>query len=179
MARPTQPGLLRVLHGTTALAVLGCWLSGLVVYSTYDGRWGRLPFTVPGNWIDIHGSLGVVLLPLAVLLAAYALTKGRRRLRRPTNAIPLLALGLAIGSGKLMQEDWPRTGQLHHVVYSLHLLAWLLIGAAVATHLWGVLRLGGWPLAQSMLSTKFSRNLAAGPPPGHPIGAVPNHRETL
>ena len=179
MARPTQPGLLRVLHGTTALTVLGCWLSGLMVYSTYDGRWGRLPFTVPGNWIDIHGSLGVVLLPLAVLLAAYALTKGRRRLRRPTNAIPLLALGLAIASGKWMQEDWPRTGQLHHVVYGLHLLAWLLLGAAVATHLWGVLRLGGWPLAQSMLSTKFSRNPAAGPPPGHPIGAVPNHRETL
>jgi hypothetical protein len=47
MARPTQPALLRVLHGTTALAVLGCWLSGFVVYSTYDARWGRLPFTLP------------------------------------------------------------------------------------------------------------------------------------
>jgi hypothetical protein len=99
----------------------------------------------------------VVLLPLAILLAGYALTKGRRRLQRPTNAIPLLALALAIGSGKLMQEDWPRTGQLQHLVYSVHLLAWLLIGAAVATHLWGVLRLGGWPLAQSMLSADFRR----------------------
>jgi hypothetical protein len=116
-----------------------------------------LPFTLPGNWVDIHGSLGVVLLPLAILLAAYALIKGRRRLQRPTNAIPLLALALAIGSGKLMQEDWPRTGQLQHLVYSVHLLAWLLIGAAVATHLWGVLRLGGWPLAQSMLSADFRR----------------------
>lgn len=24
-----------------------------------------------------------------------------------------------------MQEDWQRTGQLHHVVYNLHQLAWL------------------------------------------------------
>ena len=177
MARPTQPALLRVLHGTTAMAVLGCWLSGFVVYSTYDGRWGRLPLTVPGNWVDLHGSFGVVLLPLAVLLTAYALTKGRRRLQRPTNAIPLLALALAIGSGKLMREDWPRTGQLHHLAYSLHLLAWLLIGAAVASHLWGVLRHGGWRLAQSMLSADFSRNPAAGRKPGHPSGAVPGHRE--
>jgi hypothetical protein len=152
MARPYQPSLLRVLHGASALAVLGCWLSGLVVYSQYDGRWGRLAPVLPGDWIDIHGSLGVVLLPLAVLLAAYAFTLGWRRLQRPTNAIPLLALALAIGSGKLMQEDWLRTGQLHHLVYQLHLLAWLILALAVAAHLVGVLRRGGWRLAQSMLS---------------------------
>ena len=52
-----------------------------------------------------------------------------------------------------MQEDWLRSGQLHHLAYHLHLLAWLLVGGAVAAHLWGVLRLGGWPLAQSMLNT--------------------------
>ena len=46
MARaPYQPSLLRLLHGVTALLVLGAWLSGLFVYSRYDGRWGRLPFT--------------------------------------------------------------------------------------------------------------------------------------
>ena len=151
-ARPYQPALLRVLHGAAALAVLGCWLSGLIVYSRYDGRWGELPVVVPGNWIDIHGSLGVVLLPLAVLLAAYAFTSGWRRLRRSTNAIPLLALALAIGTGKGMQEDWLRTGQLHHLVYQLHLLAWLILALAVAAHLVGVLRHGGWGLAQSMFS---------------------------
>ena len=150
---PYQPSLLRALHGCSALALLGCWLTGLVVYSRYDGRWGRLPLQLPGDWIDIHGSLGVVLLPFAVLLAVYACSLGRRRLQRPSNSLPLLALGLAIGSGKLMQEDWLRSGQLHHLAYHLHLLAWLLVGVAVAAHLWGVLRLGGWPLAQSMLNT--------------------------
>ncbi len=153
MARPYQPSLLRSLHGATALAVLGCWLSGLVVYSLHDGRWGRLPLQLPGDWIDIHGSLGVVLLPLALLLLAYALSKGRRQQQRPSNAIPLLALALAIGSGKAMQEDWLRNGQLHHLAYQLHLLAWLLMALAVLTHLWGGLQRGGWPLLRSMLST--------------------------
>jgi len=52
---PYQPSLLRALHGCSALAVLGCW--------------GRLLLQLPGDWIDIHGSLGVVLLPFAVWLA--------------------------------------------------------------------------------------------------------------
>lgn len=151
---PYQLSLLRSLHGATALVVLGCWLSGLVVFCRHDNRWGRLPLQLPGDWIDIHGSLGVVLLPLAVLLLAYALCKGRRVLQRPSNAIPLLALALAIGSGKAMQEHWLRNGELHHLAYQLHLLAWLLLALAVLIHLWGSWHRGGWPLLRSMLSTR-------------------------
>jgi uncharacterized iron-regulated membrane protein len=67
MPRPYQPSLLRLLHGATALLALAAWLSGLVVYSSFDGRWGRLPLNLAGDWIDIHGSLGVILWPLALL----------------------------------------------------------------------------------------------------------------
>ena len=68
-----------------------------------------------------------------------------------------LALALAVGSGKLMQEDWLRQGELHHWVYSLHLLAWLLLAVAVLSHLGRVLQLGGLPLARSMLHPAIQR----------------------
>jgi len=155
MPRPYQPSLLRLLHGATALLVPLAWLTGFVVYSTYDGRFGRLPFTLAGEWIDIHGTVGVLLWPLALLLALYAITAGRLRLRQPANALALLALILAVGSGKLMQEDWLRDGKLHHLVYSVHLLAWLLIALAVFLHVVAVLRVGGLPLARSMASVQL------------------------
>jgi uncharacterized membrane protein YhaH (DUF805 family) len=155
MPRPYQPSLLRLLHGATALLVPLAWLTGLVVYSRYDGRFGRLPFPLAGEWIDIHGAVGVLLWPLALLFALYAITAGRLRLRQPANALALLALILAVGSGKLMQEDWLRDGQLHHFVYSVHLLAWLLIALAVILHVMAVLQRGGWPLARSMASVQL------------------------
>ena len=151
MARPYQPSLLRLLHGICAVVALLAWWSGGLVYSRFDGRWGRLPLELSGGWIDWHGTIGVLLLPLAVLFALYALSLGRRRLRRPANLIPLLALALAIGSGKLMDEDWLRHGELDHTVYGLHLLAWLLLALAMGWHLLGALRLGGVPLLVSML----------------------------
>ncbi len=163
MARPPyQPSLLRLTHGVTALLVLAAWLSGLIVYSRYDGRWGRLPFTPPGSWIDLHGQAGFLLLPLGLVFAAYALTLGRARLKRLTNSMALGALALAVATGKLMQEDWLRDGQLHHLAYSLHLVAWLLIGLAVVLHVGDSLRLGGTPLLASMAST----TLRAGDLPG-------------
>lgn len=152
MPRPYQPSLLRLLHGATALLVPLAWITGLLVYSTHDGRFGRLPFTLAGEWIDIHGTVGVILWPIALLFGLYALTVGRARLRQPANAIALLALVLAVGSGKLMDEDWLRDGQLNHLVYGVHLLAWLLIALAVALHVGSVLRRGGLPLARSMAS---------------------------
>jgi hypothetical protein len=152
MPRPYQPSLLRLLHGATALLVPLAWLTGLLVYSSYDGRFGRLPFTLHGEWIDIHGTVGVLLWPIALLFGLYALTVGRARLRQPANALAFAALVLAVGSGKLMDEDWLRDGQFHHLVYSIHLLAWLLIALAVTLHVAGVLQRGGWPLARSMAS---------------------------
>ena len=66
-----------------------------------------------------------------------------------------MALALAVGSGKLMDEDWLRNGQLDHLVYSIHLLAWLLIAIAVALHVMAVFNRGGLPLARSMASTQI------------------------
>ena len=82
MPRPYQPSLLRLLHGATALLVPLAWITGLLVYSASDGRWGRLPFDLAGEWIDIHGTVGVLLWPVALLFALYALTAGRLRLRQ-------------------------------------------------------------------------------------------------
>ena len=148
---PYQPFLLRSLHGAVAVAVLLAWLSGAVVYSNHDGRLLRLPLQLPGNWIDIHGTAGVILWPIALLFALYAITRGRARLRQPANITALVALVLAVGSGKLMQEEWLRSGQFDQLVYHLHLLAWLLIAAAVAWHVKAVITRGGIPLARSMV----------------------------
>lgn len=138
-----------------AVLVPLAWLSGLLVYSRDDGRWGRLPWLPDGNWIDLHGTIGVALWPLALLFGLYALTLGRARLNRAANAVALLALALAVGSGKLMDEDWLRDGQLDHLVYSVHLLAWLLVAVAVLWHVSGVLRRGGSLLARSMFALQL------------------------
>ncbi|MEB3199532.1 MAG: cytochrome B [Synechococcaceae cyanobacterium] len=151
MKRPYQPSLLRLLHGLTAALVACSWLSGLLVFLRYDGRWPGWRLPLPGDWIDVHGSFGVGLWPVALLFAVYAITLGRRRLANPANALALLALALAVASGKLMQEDWLREGQLQQPIYAVHLAAWLLLALAVPLHLGGVLRRGGWPLASSML----------------------------
>ena len=166
MARPYQPSLLRILHGAVAVLVPAAWISGLIVYSLHDGRWGRLPWHPGGDWIDIHGSFDVLLWPLAIAFGLYALTLGRARLRQPENAAALLGLALAVGSGKLMSEDWLRQGELNQAVYGLHLLAWLLIGAAVLWHVSGVLRRGGLPLARSMASLQARANDRPGHWPG-------------
>ena len=160
MARtiPYQPSLLRLLHGITAILVPLAWLSGLVVLANHDRRWFRLPVAVPGEWIDIHGTFGALLWPVALLFVLYAISIGRARLRQPANAAALIGLVLAVSSGKLMQEDWLRTGQLDHLAYHLHLLAWMLITGAVVWHLGSVLRRGGIRFAASMAQLHVREN---------------------
>lgn len=148
---PYQPSLLRALHGIVAGLVVLAWTTGLIVFAIHDGRWWPLRLSIPGDWIDVHGTVGVLLWPIALLFAIYALSLGRARLKQPANAAALAALALAVGSGKLMQENWLRTGQLSHTVYTLHLTAWLLLGVTVMWHLAAVLRRGGPALAASML----------------------------
>ena len=94
----------------------------------------------------------------AILFALYAVSVGRRQLQKAANAITLLALALAVGSGKLMDEDWLKDGQLDHVVYSVHLLAWLVMAGAVLVHILAVLQRGGVPLARSMASLRIRAN---------------------
>lgn len=156
--RPYQPSLLRLLHAASGALVLLAWLSGLLVYSQFDGRWGRLPFQLPGEWVDIHGSIGVLLWPVALLFALYAVSAGRPQLRHPANAAVLAALLLAVGSGKLMEEDWLREGQFARPVYAVHLFAWLAMAMAVLSHATAVLRRGGLPLARSMASLSVRAN---------------------
>ncbi len=155
MPRPYQPSLLRVLHGATAVLVGGAWATGLMVYSHFDGRWGRLPVAFPGEWIDIHGTAGVVLWPIALLFVLYAFTLGRARLRQPANAMVLGALVLAVGSGKLMDENWLRQGELDQGIYLVHLVAWLAVALAVMLHVGSVLRRGGVGLVRSMGSLQM------------------------
>ena len=150
MAAPYQPSLLRLLHGLTAVVALLCWFTGAAVYSQFDGRWGHLPLELP-EAIDLHGTAGFLLKLVAGPFVLYALTLGRARLRRPANAVALLALLLSLISGLLMNEDWLREGQLDHLVYHLHLLGWLLFTAAVLWHGLAQLRRGGPALALSML----------------------------
>jgi hypothetical protein len=150
MAPPYQPSLLRCLHGLMAIVVSLCWFTGLAIYSQFDGHWGRLALPVPAA-IDVHGSLGLLLKPVGLAFLLYAVSLGRARLRRPANAVALLALLLCLGSGSAVQEDWLRSGDLQHLAYHLHRLAWLLLSAAVLWHLGAVLRRGGPDLAASML----------------------------
>lgn len=151
---PYQPSLLRVLHGLMAALVALAWVSGLAVYSEFDGRLGRLSLHLP-EAIDLHGSLGVVLILVSGLFVPYALSLGRARLRQPANATALLALLLCLGSGLLMDEDWPRRGEFGHLPYHLHLLAWLLLSGAVSWHLLALLRRGGPALLGSMLQLRL------------------------
>lgn len=161
MASPTQPyqpSLLRLLHAAVALLVPLAWLSGLVVLLNHDKRLLTIPWQLPGDWVDIHGSIGALLWPVALVFAFYGLTLGRARLRHAANTAPLLLLGLAVVSGKLMDEDWLRDGELHHLAYKLHVLAWALLAVAVIWHGASALGRGGVPLVRSMVALTVRPN---------------------
>lgn len=155
MAAPYQPSLLRLLHGVSAILVACAWFTGLLLLAAFDGRWGRLPFTLDGEWIELHGRLGVGLIAVLLLFVPYALTVGAGRLRRLANSLPLLALALAVGSGLQMQSEWLVNQDTTPLPYALHLLAWLLLAVSVPLHVIGAVRRGGWPLAASMLSLRL------------------------
>jgi hypothetical protein len=155
MAAPYQPSLLRVLHGTSAVLVAIGWITGLLLLGSFDGRWGRLPFTLDGEWIEWHGRVGLLLALVLLLFVPYALTLGAGRLRRFANSLPLLALLLAVGSGLQMESEFLVNHATTPLPYALHLTAWLLLAVSVPLHLIGAVRRGGWPLAASMLSPRL------------------------
>jgi len=150
--QPYQPSLLRLLHAGVALLVPLAWLSGFALLLHHERRRFDLPWQLPGDWVDIHGSVGALLWPIALLFGLYALTLGRARLRQAANATALVVLGLAVATGKLMDEDWLRDGELHHLVYKLHVLAWALLALAVIWHTAAALARGGIPLVRSMMA---------------------------
>lgn len=166
MTAPYQPSLLRLLHGLTALLVGIAWFTGLLLIGGFDGRWGRFPFQLDGDWIEFHGHSGVVLVALLLLFVPYALTLGAGRLRRVANSLPLLALGLGVGSGLQMQGEWLVNHATLPLPYALHLTAWLLLAVSVPLHVVGAVRRGGWPLATSMLSLRWKPSDAPSHWPG-------------
>ncbi len=155
MAAPYQPSLLRVQHGATAVLVAIGWITGLLLLGSFDGRWGRLPFTLDGEWIEFHGRVGLVLALVLLLFVPYSLTLGAGRLRRFANSLPLLALLLAVGSGLQMETEFLVNHATTPLPYALHLTGWLLLTVSVPLHLIGAVRRGGWPLAASMLSLQL------------------------
>ena len=150
MKPPYQPSLLRVIHAAVAGAVSIGWLTGLVIYSKYDGRLFHLPWTYNGNLWELHDYAGNFLLPVAILLAIYAVTLGNWRLNKPSNTVMLLALALPLLSGNGMHSKWLIEGQFDHLIYKIHLLGWMLIAAGLIWHIAGALKRGGVKLVASM-----------------------------
>ena len=150
MKPPYQPSLLRIIHAVTAAAVGIGWLTGLVIYSKYDGRLFHLPWSYGGNLWELHSYAGKILLPVAILLALYAITLGNWRLHKPSNTVMLLALALPLLSGKGMHKHWLIEGQFDHLIYKIHLLGWMLIAAGLIWHVASAFQRGGAPLVTSM-----------------------------
>lgn len=173
---PYQPLLLRLLHGVSALLVLGAWATGFLVYDSWDRRFGGLGFTTRDrNLIDIHGTFGFFLFFVFIAFAIYSLSAGRKRLAQPeslrqltqvgrpiwwvalqrvTNTTMLAAATLAVGSGKLQDENWLPNGEMHHLAYFVHLFAWLLVILSIAAHVLMSAKVGGIPLLLSMTTLK-------------------------
>ncbi|MBD1846438.1 cytochrome b/b6 domain-containing protein [Cyanobacteria bacterium FACHB-63] len=173
--KPYQPSLLRFLHGVNALFVIAALISGYWVYDTFDGRFGKIPLPRINPIIDYHGTIGLTFFLFAPLFVIYSVWRGRKKLvqkdsiaqlsniRKPiwwislqrlTNTLMLLAIIFAAISGKLMDETWLPTGELHHLAYSLHLTAWATMLVCLALHLLMSAKVGGVPLLLSMSSLK-------------------------
>jgi cytochrome b561 len=171
--KPYQPLTLRLLHGVVALLVIGAWITGFLVYDSWDGRFGGLKLTLRDrSLIDIHGTFGFFLFYLFIIFAIYSLTAGRRKLiqsttikqlaqvgkpawwiglQRVTNTTMLLAAIAAVGSGKLQDENWLPNGDLNQAAYFAHLISWVLVFLGLAIHVLMSAKVGGAPLLLSMV----------------------------
>lgn len=177
--RPYQPLLLRILHGVNGLLVLGALVTGFWVYNTYDGRFGRIALPTLGDIQGVHGTIALTFLLFFPLFAIYSFHAGQRRLLQPdslkqlaqigqpigwislqrlVNTLILIASVLALISGRLMKEEWLPRGELYHVAYSAHLLAWLTMAICLLLHILMAARVGGMPLLLSMVDTKTRSN---------------------
>lgn len=175
-SQPYQPSLLRFLHGINAILVVLSLVTGFLVYNTFDARFGRIALPRVNGIIDIHGTIALTFWIFAPLFVIYSIWIGWRKLaqkdtianlsrvgepiwwislQRTTNTAMLVAMLLAFGTGKLMDETWLPTGDLTQVAYSLHLVAWLVMLVCLALHLLMSAKVGGLPLLWSMSSWKI------------------------
>lgn len=176
--QPYQPLLLRILHAGTAISVIGCLITGFLVYDSWDGRIFQLGLTTKNrDLIDIHGTVGVILFFIFIGFVLYSITAGKKRLitnniwsnlteqvgrplwwvtlQRITNTVILGAGILAVVSGKLQDENWLPSGELNYWQYYLHLLGWLLIAIAIPLHILMSIKVGGVPLLLSMINIQY------------------------
>jgi hypothetical protein len=173
---PYQPLIFRILHGISGILGIGAIISGFLVYNTFDKRFGYIPIPKINPIQDIHGTLAVFFLILLPFFAVYSFHAGKRRLLQPdsiqnltqfgkpiwwislqrlVNTKMLLAAVLAVVSGRMMKEEWLPLGELDHVWYYAHLIAWVIIIFCLAIHVLMSAKVGGAPLLLSILSWKF------------------------
>ncbi len=174
--QPYQPFLLRVLHGLTGIFLILAMVSAFWTYNTYDGRWGTIPLPDFPQIEGIHGTFGLYTLLIFPAFVRYAFAKGQRRLVQPdsvkkltqldrpvgwyalnrwVNTVMLFALTFALFSGKMMDSTWLPKGELDHLWYRLHLLAWVVMVGALALHILINAKVGGTPLLLSMWNRSF------------------------
>ncbi|MBF2065782.1 MAG: cytochrome b/b6 domain-containing protein [Calothrix sp. C42_A2020_038] len=177
-SKPYQPFLLRLLHGVNALLIIGATITGFLVYDSWDGRFGSLAITRTNReLIDIHGTFGFLISFVALpIFLIYCWNAGRNRLvqsntlqqlsrvgtpvwwyalQRITNTLMLVAALLSVISGKFQDENWLPQGELNHVAYYVHLLAWVVIVLALLMHILMSIKVGGLSLLVSMFDTKY------------------------
>ncbi len=175
--QPYQPLFFRLSHALNAFLALGAFITGFLVYDSYDRRFGGLALTQNNReLIDIHGTFGFFLFYIFIAFAIYSLTAGKKRLIQPntlknltqthkpgwwytllriTNTIALIAAALSVISGKFQDENWLPQGNLNEVWYYIHLIAWVMIGLAIALHILMAIKVGGTPLIISMFNTQY------------------------
>ncbi|MEB3268325.1 MAG: cytochrome b/b6 domain-containing protein [Leptolyngbya sp.] len=176
-SQPYQPFLLRIFHSISGVLTVAALITGYWVYNTYDGRFGALPLPQIPDIQGLHGTFGLFFLVTLPLLAIYSLFWGHARLvqgdvvkrltqrvghpvwwytlQRLANTAMLLAATAAVVSGRMMQEAWLPAGETYHLWYSLHLLAWALMGLALVVHILMSLKVGGVPLLLSMVPVGY------------------------
>ena len=176
-SKPYQPLLLRLLHGINALLIFGAVITGLLVYDSWDGRFGKLSLSQANrSLIDVHGTFGFFLFFIFIIFFVYCVRAGQKRLvqsdsiekltlvgkpiwwytlHRIVNTGALVAAVLAVGSGKFQDENWLPRGELNHTWYYIHLISWIVIVLAIAMHLVMSAKVGGLPLILSMFDKNY------------------------
>ncbi|HYW19428.1 MAG TPA: cytochrome b/b6 domain-containing protein [Nodularia sp. (in: cyanobacteria)] len=173
---PYQPLLLRILHGISGILVITAIITGFLVYNTFDLRFGKIPIPKIDPIQDIHGTVGLFFLLLLPAFALYSFHAGEKRLLQPdsiqkltqvgkpiwwvslqriVNTLMLIASVLVVISGRMMKEEWLPIGELDHIWYYFHLIAWVIMVCCLAIHLLMSAKVGGAPLLLTMLSGKF------------------------
>ncbi len=182
--QPYQPLLLRLLHGVNGFLILAAIVTGALVYNRFDGRWGKLDLTVSPVIIDIHGTIGLILLFIFAVFALYSFYFGKQRLiqdnvgdqlrqvnrpqwwnalQRILNTLMLIAVTFSLLTGRFMKEDWLKDRDLNHLAYTLHLSGWVVLVLGIVLHVLLGLKVGGMPLILSMYSPEYRGTREAWP----------------